>query len=99
MAFPATSVDGGPWFDLDEACQILEIGDDAIENLSPDGIYRIGSKTFINERNLNKLIALSDKPEAIAYMNQVCDELVSIRKDGYYASPGTSPLDIAKQML
>ena len=87
-----------PMFCLNDIGRILEIKNirDCKSKLKMDGvdsIYIIDSMgreqvaTFINEQNLYKVIMRSDKPQAEAFQDWVCGEVLpSIRKNGGYIS-------------
>lgn len=90
-----------PLFCLADVCKILEINNssDVKNRLKTDGVVlievidslgRTQKAVFIGERNLYKVIMRSDKPQAEAFQDWVCgDVLPSIRKTGVYALPKT----------
>ena len=90
-----------PLFCLADVCKILEINNssDVKNRLKTDGVVlievidslgRTQKAVFIDERNLYKVIMRSDKPQAEAFQDWVCgDVLPSIRKTGVYALPKT----------
>lgn len=84
-----------PLFCLADVCKVLELQTGATKNrLKQDGISLINTVdslgrnqavTFINEQNLYKVIMRSDKPQAEAFQDWVCGEVLpSIRKSGGY---------------
>jgi prophage antirepressor-like protein len=96
---PIVLIEGEPYFDRNAACQILGIKEAhrVMERLSVKGCHQVTVltkggkqlKTFIDERNLYRLIGRSDKPQAIKFMDWVYDEVLpSIRKTGSYSAPG-----------
>lgn len=89
-----------PLFCLADVCKILGLQVTPTKNrLNPDGVSLIKvidslgreqDATFITEMNLYKAIMRSDKPQAEAFLDWVCgDVLPSIRKTGVYALPKT----------
>ena len=87
-------VDGNPWFCLSDCCQALGIKNASTTvTLSEKGVGKTytltnGGKqqiTIINEPNLYRLIFRSNKPQAQAFADWVCGEVLpSIRKTGAY---------------
>lgn len=89
-----------PLFCLLDLCRVLEIknvtdtkkrldqkGLDSIEVLTNGGRQ---SMYFVNEKNLYKVIMRSDKPQAEAFQDWVCGEVLpSIRKHGAYMDDKT----------
>lgn len=103
-----------PMFCLTDLCRVLEISNvtDTRNRLKQDGLGQIevidtiGRKQsvyFINEQNLYKLIMRSDKPQAEAFQDWVCgDVLPSIRKTGGYIAATNDMTDeeiMAKALL
>lgn len=89
-----------PLFCLADVCKILGLQVTPTKNrLNPDGVNLIKvidsldreqDATFITEMNLYKAIMRSDKPQAEAFQDWVCGEVLpSIRKTGVYALPKT----------
>lgn len=90
-----------PLFCLADVCKILAINNssDVKNRLKTDGVVlievidslgRTQKAVFIDERNLYKVIMRSDKPQAEAFQDWVCGEVLpSIRKTGVYALPKT----------
>lgn len=89
-----------PLFCLADVCRVLELRvDGVIPRLKEGGYNRIvvtdslGRKQnayFVNEQNLYKVIMRSDKPQAEAFQDWVCGEVLpSIRKHGAYATEDT----------
>lgn len=89
-----------PWFCLSDICKILEIknSSDCKSRLDQRGIVLTDTPTynqygtcvlqkitFINEKNLYKIIMRSDKSQAEPFQDWVCGEILpSIRKTGKY---------------
>lgn len=84
-----------PLFCLADICRVLELRvDGVIPRLKECGYNRIGvtdnlgrvqQAYFVNEQNLYKVIMRSDKPQAEAFQDWVCGEVLpSIRKHGGY---------------
>lgn len=103
-----------PMFCLTDLCRVLEISNvtDTRNRLKQDGLGQIevidtiGRKQsvyFINEQNLYKLIMRSDKPQAEAFQDWVCGEVLpSIRKTGGYIAATSDMTDeeiMAKALL
>lgn len=89
-----------PLFCLADVCKILELQVNPTKNrLNPGGVNLIKvidslgreqDAIFITEMNLYKAIMRSDKPQAEAFQDWVCGEVLpSIRKTGAYALPQT----------
>ena len=101
-----------PLFCLSDICRVLEsqIGNTK-KRLNKRGIYSINTPTYnqfgaeviqemvyVNEQNLYKVIMRSDKPQAEAFQDWVCGEVLpSIRKNGGYIA--TSEEDDAEMIL
>lgn len=92
------SVDGNPWFCLNDCCEALGIarGYKSATRLSSEGVRETSLPTsggsqvakFINEPNLYRLIFRSNKPQAQAFADWVYSEVLpSIRKTGGYGAP------------
>lgn len=87
-----------PMFCLADLCRVLEIGNasDVKRRLDEDGVVPIevidslGRKqlaSFVNEKNLYKLIMRSDKPQAESFQDWVCgDVLPELRRTGTYST-------------
>ncbi len=86
-----------PMFCLNDICKVLDLQVNKVKerlkqngwNLIPliDKLGREQVATFINEQNLYKVIMRSDKPQAEAFQDWVCGEVLpSIRKNGGYIS-------------
>ena len=84
-----------PLFCLADVCRVLELYvQNTKKRLKEDGVYSIPltdslgreqQALFINEQNLYKVIMRSDKPQAEAFQDWVCGEVLpSIRKSGGY---------------
>lgn len=91
-----------PMFCLADLCKVLELQVQNTKNrLKDDGVYRINltdslgreqQALFVNEQNLYRVIMRSDKPQAEAFQDWVCGEVLpSIRKTGGYIA--TAPDD------
>ena len=88
-----------PLFCLKDVCRVLELQVTPTKNrLNPKGVNLINSLTqggeqqllFISEQNLYKVIMRSDKPQAEAFQDWVCGEVLpSIRKNGAYMTEKT----------
>jgi prophage antirepressor-like protein len=80
---------------------------DGVHQMDTISIYGARAKSqrkqlvnFINERNLYALIARSDRPEALRFMDWVYrDVLPSIRKTGGYATPSAPEPDRLEQFM
>lgn len=94
-----------PMFCLADLCRVLEIQPGrAKQRLNQRGITLSNTPTknqhgatveqsmvYIDEQNLYKLIMRSDKPQAEAFQDWVCGEVLpSIRKQGGYIDPKTN---------
>ena len=101
-----------PLFCLADVCKVLELQRNNTKNrLKDDGVYsitltdNIGRKQqalFINEQNLYKVIMRSDKPQAEAFQDWVCGEVLpAIRKSGGYmnAQAGETPEQLMARAL
>jgi len=97
-----------PLFCLADICKVLELKTNDVKNrLKKDGVDSIGVidsmgrkqvAMFINEQNLYRVIMRSDKPQAEAFQDWVCGEVLpSIRKNGGYIA--TSEEDDAEMIL
>ncbi|WP_449454935.1 BRO family protein [Streptococcus suis] len=95
-----TEVNGEPFFNLNDCCQILEIKNprDALKRLNPKGVATTDTLTnggtqqanFINEANFYKLVFQSRKPEAEKFADWVTSEVLpTIRKHGAYMTEQT----------
>ena len=89
-----------PMFCLTDVCKVLGLRvDGVLPRLKEDGYNRIGvidrlgreqQAIFVNEQNLYKVIMRSDKPQAEAFQDWVCGEVLpSIRKHGAYMTERT----------
>ena len=88
-----------PLFCLKDVCRVLELQVTPTKNrLNPKGVNLINSLTqggeqqllFISEQNLYRVIMRSDKPQAEAFQDWVCGEVLpSIRKNGAYMTEKT----------
>ena len=90
-----------PLFCLADVCRVLEIGNvsDVKNRLKQDGVVlievtdalgRLQNTYFVKEQNLYRVIMRSDKPNAEAFQDWVCGEVLpSIRKTGSYGLPKT----------
>lgn len=99
-------------FCLADLCKVLELQVQNTKNrLKDDGVYRINltdslgreqQALFVNEQNLYRVIMRSDKPQAEAFQDWVCGEVLpSIRKTGGYlaATPDDTPEMIMAKAL
>ena len=96
-----------PLFCLKDVCRVLELQVTPTKNrLNPKGVNLINSLTqggeqqmvFISEQNLYRVIMRSDKPQAEAFQDWVCGEVLpSIRKNGGYIA--TNEEDDAEMIL
>lgn len=92
-------VNGKPMFCLSDICKILNLQPGATKNrLDEKGVSLINIPTnggmqnivYVNEKDLYKAIMRSDKPEAEAFQDWVCEDVLpSIRKHGAYMTPET----------
>lgn len=83
-----------PLFCLTDICRVLELTvQNTKKRLNEKGVYPIYTLTqggeqqllYINEQNLYKVIMRSDKPQAEAFQDWVCGEVLpSIRRHGAY---------------
>ena len=90
-----------PLFCLADVCRVLEIGNvsDVKNRLKQDGVVlievadalgRLQNTYFVKEQNLYRVIMRSDKPNAEAFQDWVCGEVLpSIRRTGSYGLPKT----------
>ena len=88
-----------PLFCLSDICRALELQTQNTKNrLRQKGVYSINTLTqggeqqllFIDEQNLYRVIMRSDKPQAEAFQDWVCGEVLpSIRKNGAYMTEKT----------
>ena len=101
-----------PLFCLSDICRVLELQiGNTKKRLNERGIYSINTPTYnqfgaeviqemvyVNEQNLYKVIMRSDTPQAEAFQDWVCGEVLpSIRKNGGYIA--TSEEDDAEMIL
>lgn len=93
-----------PLFCLSDVCKILGLQvQNTKQRLKKDGVYSINltdklgrnqQALFISEQNLYKVIMRSDKPQAEAFQDWVCEEVLpSIRKTGKYENPNAPVSD------
>lgn len=93
-----------PLFCLADICKVLEIRNprDWKSRLKQDGVVSIYTPTgggkqqmvYINEQNLYKVIMRSDKPQAEAFQDWVCGEVLPyIRKQGGYIATSSQDSD------
>ena len=93
-----------PLFCLSDICKVLDLQvQNTKRRLDERGVYSINTPTknqhgaeviqemlFVNEKNLYKVIMRSDKPQAEAFQDWVCGEVLpSIRKHGAYMTERT----------
>ena len=89
-----------PLFCLKDVCRVLELQVTPTKNrIKKDGVSLINltdslgreqQAIFVNEQNLYKVIMRSDKPQAEAFQDWVCGEVLpSIRKNGAYMTEKT----------
>ena len=100
-----------PLFCLSDICKVLELQtQNTKKRLKEKGVYSINTLTqggeqqilFVNEQNLYRVIMRSDKPQAEAFQDWVCGEVLpSIRKSGGYisASVNETPEQIMAKAL
>lgn len=103
-----------PLFCLTDICKVLEVTvQNTKKRLNEKGVYSIYTLTeggeqqllFVNEQNLYKVIMRSDKPQAEAFQDWVCGEVLpSIRKTGSYSLAVPSyqienPIERAKKWI
>ena len=96
-----------PLFCLSDICRVLKLQPGRVkQRLNQKGITLGNTPTqggeqqmvYINEQNLYKVIMRSDKPQAEAFQDRVCGEVLpSIRKNGGYIA--TSEEDDAEMIL
>jgi prophage antirepressor-like protein len=98
------TVDGNPWFCLNDVCEVLLIANpwNVASRLDPeekgylrlaDAMGRHRETTFINESGLYAVILRSDKPEAKPFRKWVTSEVLpAIRKTGRYEPEPQKPL-------
>ena len=96
-----TGTSGNPLFCLNDICKVLELDqpsrvksrlkDDGVTQIKViDKLGREQQATFVNEQNLYRVIMRSDKPQAEAFQDWVCGEVLpTIRKHGAYATEAT----------
>ena len=92
---------GEPWWIAKEVCELLglknvskalvELDQDEKRSISGSKVgYNVSKLRIINEPGLYSLIFKSRKPEAVAFQDWVCEEVLpSIRKTGSYHVPMT----------
>ena len=101
-------IDNEPWFILRDIMDILGLAHptNLIKRLNPKGCNKITVPTnggnqqgwIINEGNLYKCIARSNKPEALEFENWVTEEVLpTIRKTGKYDINKPKQLTLPKQ--
>lgn len=99
-----------PLFCLSDLCKVLDLRVDGVmPRLRKDGYNRIGvidsmgrnqEAIFVNEQNLYKVIMRSDKPQAEAFQDWVCGEVLpSIRKSGSYSIANFSRKQLAQMVI
>ena len=100
-----------PMFCLTDVCRVLDLQvQNTKKRLDERGVYSINTPTnggeqkmlFVNEKNLYKVIMRSDKPQAEAFQDWVCGEVLpSIRKTGGYigGAAGMSDEEIMAKAL
>ena len=102
-------LDGNSWFLGSQVCKILDITNtgNAYSRLkdyektihSTDGISNPNT-IYISESGLYRLILKSRKPQAEAFQDWVCQEVLpSIRDTGSYSLPTSKPLTPAQMLL
>lgn len=102
------TVDGEPWFVLNDVCKVLRISNphnvaarvdaDALRQTEViDSIGRTQSTNIVDESGLYEVIIRSDSPAAVPFRRWVTkDVLPAIRKTGSYQAPtGTNLLALA----
>ena len=101
-----------PLFCLADVCKVLELQPSRVKDrlkengvTSSNVIDSMGRKqltTFVNESNLYRVIMRSDKPQAVAFQDWVCEEVLpSLRKNGEYKIPSTDSekFQMEKEMM
>lgn len=98
-----TDENNEPLFCLADLCSALDITvQNTKKRLKGKGVYPIYTLTnggnqqllFVNEANLYRVIMRSDKPQAEAFQDWVCEEVLpSIRKTGKYSMKKDEELD------
>lgn len=103
------TVDGEPWFCLNDVCEVLLIANprNVSTRLDPDEkgvcyLDTLGGKqglTFVNESGLYAVILRSDKPEAKPFRKWVTSEVLpAIRQTGRYESEPQKPLSTLEML-
>jgi prophage antirepressor-like protein len=104
-----------PMFCLSDICRVLELQvQNTKKRLDDRGVYSVSTPTknqhgatvmidmlYVDEKNLYKVIMRSDKPQAEAFQDWVCGEVLpSIRKNGgYIAADGLTDDEIMAKAL
>ena len=108
--------DGEPLFCAKEVCDILGYKNSRkalMDHANPDGVTKRNvvktlsngreqtfEMTFIDERNLYRLVMHSDLPSAVKFQDWVCGEVLpTIRKTGSYGNPMAAMLAKPKSEL
>jgi prophage antirepressor-like protein len=93
----ATDENGEVWFCAKDVCAVLDISWSSmtLENMPENWVMVINLITikgereakFINEAGIYRLIFRSNKPNAEAFANFICEEVLpAIRKNGFYGT-------------
>jgi prophage antirepressor-like protein len=98
-------IDDEPWFVARDIGKVLGLGKQAVSEIVKKlkdvhkGSISIGTPggeqqvTIISEQGLYKMLMRSRKPAAEQFQDWIAEDVLpSIRKNGFYASPNTSPL-------
>lgn len=99
-----------PLFCLKDVCDVLELQINKVkERIKEDGwisiplidsMGRTQVATFVNEPNLYRVIMRSNKPQAEAFQDWVCEEVLpTIRKQGYYSAGGNDFASVTAEIL
>lgn len=89
--------DGEPWFVLQDVCDALDLKNATVtaSRLDPEEVTKVslgsrsGDTYIVNESGLYVTMIRSNKPQAKPFRKWVTSEVLpSIRKNGYYCTPG-----------
>lgn len=89
--------DGEPWFVLQDVCDALDLKNATVtaSRLDPEEVTKVslgsrsGDTYIVNESGLYVTVIRSNKPQAKPFRKWVTSEVLpSIRKNGYYCTPG-----------
>jgi len=93
-----------PMFCLSDVCRVLELSNSSMvkNRLNQKGVSQIDTltsggvqqMTYVSESNLYRLIMRSDKPQAVAFQDWICDEVIpQIRQSGTYSMKDSYLID------